>query len=198
MAARDGSELEAIDPPAVLRVLQAESDALGFRLACEPAVGSLLRALAATKPGGTLLELGTGTGMGTAWLLDGMDAASGLISVDNDPQVSAPARSHLGGDPRVTFVTDDAAAVLKRPSATDFDLVFADAWPGKYTHLDDALVRLRPGGVYVVDDMLPRPDWSTEHRALAAALDSELHERPDLIVTSMAWSTGVVVAVKRG
>ena len=96
----------------------------------------------------------------------------------------------------MTFVTDDAAAILKRPSATNFDLVFADAWPGKYTHLDDALARLRPGGVYVVDDMLARPDWSTEHRALAAGLGAELHRRPDLVVTALAWSTGMILAVK--
>lgn len=38
---------------------------------------------------------------------------------------------------------------------------------------------------------------TTEHRALSAALESELHERPDLAMTKLAWSTGVIVAVKR-
>ena len=184
--------------PHTLAALEAESEALGFLLASEPAVGSLLRCLAASKPGGTLLELGTGTGVGTAWLLDGMDAAARLVSVDHDARAGAPARRHLGGDPRVTFVTDDAAAVLARLPAAGFDLLFADAWPGKYTHLDDALARLRPGGLYVVDDMLARPDWSAEHRALAAGLEAKLRRRPDLAVTSIEWSTGLILAAKRG
>jgi len=33
-------------------------------------VGALLRLLAAAKPGGRMLELGTGTGLATAWVLD--------------------------------------------------------------------------------------------------------------------------------
>jgi len=44
----------------------------------------MLRTLAASKPGGRFLELGTGTGIATAWLLEGMDERSTLISIDND------------------------------------------------------------------------------------------------------------------
>ena len=44
----------------------ADTEALGFVMASDPKVGALL---AASKPGGRLLELGTGTGHGTAWLL---------------------------------------------------------------------------------------------------------------------------------
>ena len=54
-------------------------------MASEPKTGALLAALAASKPGGRLLELGTGTGLGTAWLLSGMDADSHLDTVDTDP-----------------------------------------------------------------------------------------------------------------
>lgn len=74
----------------------------------EPRTGSFLRTLAALKPGGRLLELGTGTGLGTAWHLDGMDATSTLDSVDRDPAVQAIARRHLGGDARITFHSEDA------------------------------------------------------------------------------------------
>ena len=49
-------------PPA-LAAIQAETVALGFNMASEPQTGALLRALAASKPAGTLLELGTGTGL---------------------------------------------------------------------------------------------------------------------------------------
>lgn len=42
--------------------------------------GSLLRTLVASKPSGMVLELGTETGLATAWLLDGMDAQARLIT----------------------------------------------------------------------------------------------------------------------
>jgi predicted O-methyltransferase YrrM len=72
-------------------------------MASETQTGSIIRLLAAAKPGGRFLELGTGTGIATAWLLNGMDSGSQLDSVDNDPQALAVARRHLGGDPRATL-----------------------------------------------------------------------------------------------
>jgi len=56
-------------------------------MASELKVGALLAVLAASKPGGRLLELGTGTGHGTAWLLSGMDETSHLDTVDTDQAV---------------------------------------------------------------------------------------------------------------
>ena len=67
----------------------------------EPKTGSLLRALAASKPKGNFLELGTGTGVGTAWLLAGMDPDSRLVTVDMDTEVVQIAQRHLGHDPRL-------------------------------------------------------------------------------------------------
>ena len=187
-----------LNPPVVLGVLRDESESLNFRLASEPLTGTLLRTLAASKPAGALLELGTGTGVGTAWLLDGMSPDARLVSVDNDPSAIAVARRYLAGDPRVTFHTEDAAALLARLPEAEFDLVFADAWAGKYTHLDDALRLLKLGGLYVVDDMLPQAGWPDDHREKAECLIKELERREDLTLTKMAWSTGVIVAVKRG
>ena len=183
--------------PKVIERLRDESRALGFVMASEPMTGSLLRTLAATKPGGSVLELGTGTGIGTAWLLAGMDARASLVSIDNDPTVSEVARRHLSSDPRVTFIVADAAVWLAAQPATSFDFVFADAWPGKYSHLDDVLRLLRPGGLYVIDDMLPLASWSEDHASKARHLVAELESRTDLVLTKLDWSTGIIVAVRR-
>ena len=110
-----------------------------------------------------MLELGTGTGLSAAWILDGMDVRSTLTTVDNDPAVVEVAQRHLGADSRVTFHVSDGAAFLETILGRRFDLVFADTWPGKYDHLAEALSVLNPGGLYIVDDLLPQPDWQPGH-----------------------------------
>lgn len=99
------------DRPTALEAILRETADVGFSMPSEPQTGSFLRTLAASKPAGRFLELGTGTGVATAWLLAGMDHASRLETVDNDPAVVAIARRHLGADPRVTFLLDDGADV---------------------------------------------------------------------------------------
>lgn len=66
-------------PPAALTDIERETKAIGFPMASDSWTGALLRTLAASKPRGALLELGTGTGLATAWLLDGMDSESTLL-----------------------------------------------------------------------------------------------------------------------
>ncbi|MEJ7912707.1 MAG: SAM-dependent methyltransferase, partial [Chitinophagaceae bacterium] len=55
----------------------------GFTMPSDILTCSLLRTLAASKPAGKFLELGTGTGLSTSWILDGMDTHSSIISVDH-------------------------------------------------------------------------------------------------------------------
>jgi predicted O-methyltransferase YrrM len=185
--------------PPQLAAVEAATQALGFAMASDRATGMLLRTLAASKPGGNLLELGTGTGLATAWLLHGMDAGARLLSVDDDATVQAVAVTCCGDDPRLTLATEDGDAALPRLAAAGerFDLIFADTWPGKYRLLDLALKMLNPGGFYIVDDLLPQPNWPPGHDASVARLVGELQNRTDLWIAQLDWSTGLLVAVKR-
>src|SRR3989442_37003 len=174
------NELENLRLPPALTAIQAETETVGFPMASDLLTGSLLRTLAVSKPSGRFLEIGTGTGVGTSWILDGMDQESRLWSFDSDATVQSIARKYLGHDARVTFRNEDAGAWLGDAEAAQFDLIFADAWPGKYSHLDDALRVLKTGGLYVIDDMLPQPAWPEGHAANVAALLSLLEKRTDL------------------
>src|SRR6185369_14368181 len=100
--------------PGALDAILNDTNALGFTMASEPKVGAFLAAVAASKPGGRFLELGTGTGHGTAWLLSGMDSQSRLETVDIDPSVVAVAQRHLGADDRVRFHVEDGAMFVQR------------------------------------------------------------------------------------
>lgn len=198
-------DLATIKPPVCLAEIERRTTLLGFPMASERRTGALLRTLAAAKPAGHLLELGTGTGLATAWLLDGMDAHATLITVDIDPHAQAIAREVLGTDPRLDIVTEDAATFLARHAAGGsvaasggFDLIFADAMIGKFTMLDQTLALLRPGGLYVIDDMLPQASWPEGHAPKVPRLLAALADRSDLRLATLAWSSGLAVAVRRG
>ena len=186
-----------LNPPASVKTIEARTQELQFAMASEPRTGMLLRTLASTKPGGRMLELGTGTGLATAWLLDGMDAASTLVSVDTDEQPQQVARDVLGGDKRLTLLTADACGFLWRQKQASFDLVFADAMPGKYIALDEALELVRPGGYYIVDDMLPQPTWPDGHGPKAEALMEQLAQDKRFRAIAMAWASGIIVMVRK-
>ncbi len=141
-----------------------------------------------------MLELGTGTGLSTAWILDGMDSRATLLTVDSDPKYSDIAVRHLEHDRRVTFIVEDAAAFLERMKGSQFDLIFADTWSGKFDHLADALAMLRPGGLYIIDDLLPQPNWPDGHAAKVPRLIEVLERDPRLKVCRMSWSSGILVA----
>jgi predicted O-methyltransferase YrrM len=184
--------------PAALAAIEAETAALGFTMPSDRPTGSLLRALAASKPGGRLLELGTGTGLATAWLLDGMDADATLLTVDIAEDNAAVARRHLGGDSRLTVQIADGAATIASLKGELFDLIFADAWPGKYAHLEETLRLLRISGFYVIDDMLPQANWPAGHGANVADLIETLDARTDLRIAKLHWSTGIIIACRGG
>jgi predicted O-methyltransferase YrrM len=191
------NDQELAQQPGALNALLNDTTSLGFNLASEPRVGAALAALAASKPGGRFLELGTGTGHGTAWILSGMDATSRLDTVDSDPTVAEIAKRHLGHDARVTFHVEDGAVFIGRSQPRTFDLIYADAWPGKFSHLNDTLALLRPGGIYVIDDLLPQPNWPEGHAPRVPRLTEEIERRSDFVTVRLAWASGLMIAVRR-
>ena len=184
--------------PRVLRKIQAESEELGFGMISEPRTGALLAALAASKPGGRVLELGTGTGCGTAWLLAGMDSACRLETVDVDRKVVAVAQRHLGADSRVTFHVMDGADYIGRARGEEFDLIYADAWLGKFSHLEEVLSLLRVGGIYFIDDLLPQPNWPDGHAPKVPKLIDSLEGLSEFTTVRLSWASGLMLVIRQG
>lgn len=169
----------------------------GFTMASDVLTCSLLRTLASSKPAGKFLELGTGTGLSTSWILDGMDERSILTSIDNDPKFLEIAQSSLGNDKRLHLVCMDGAEWVEKNRDNKYDYIFADTWHGKYLLLDEVLSTLNKGGLYIIDDMLPQPNWPEGHHEKAINLVDVLEKRTDLTLTKQAWATGIIVAVKK-
>ena len=186
-----------IKAPAALQQIEARSKNLNFGMASDPRAGALLATLAASKPGGRFLELGTGTGIATAWLLSGMDGTSTLISVDSSPEFQAVAKQVHGHDPRLILILEDGIQFLHSQVPHSFDLIFADAMPGKYEALGEALALVKPGGFYVIDDMLPQSNWPEGHDIKAVALIERLSRETEFQIAPLAWSSGIVLLVRR-
>lgn len=84
---------------------------------------SLLRTLATSKPSGKFLELGTGTGLSTSWILDGMDSNSNLTSFDNDETLLAIAQKFLGHESRLNLVHSEGEDWVKNNKGQKFDYI---------------------------------------------------------------------------
>ena len=190
------NDLFNLNEPKKLQAIWADTRAAGFTMPSEPLTCCLLRTLAASKARGHFLELGSGTGLATAWLLDGMDSNAHLITVDNDDNLLSVLKKHLGRDPRLTVVCADGDEFLKSLRGQQFDFIFADTWSGKYRLLEEALELLRPSGLYVIDDMLPQPNWPEGHAEKVAHLVFMLERRQDLRITKIGWASGVILATK--
>jgi len=182
-------------PNSYFAIDQATKD-LGFTMPSDRLTCSLLRTLAASKPSGKFLELGTGTGLSTSWILDGMDPNSTLVSIDNDASVLSIAKTHLGKDSRLALVLTNGEDWVLGNLEKRFDYIFADTWHGKYLLLEEVLDMLNPGGLYIVDDMLPQPNWPEGHAEKAIQFVKKLDQRTDLTLTKLDWATGIIIGVK--
>lgn len=147
-------------------------------MSCDPVVGRVLASLGASKPGGQLLELGTGVGEGTSWIAAGMQADAALTTVDIESAYQRVAQRALHDD-RVTYVNADGAAWLTSYRGTPFDFIFADACPGKFDHLSEALDLVAIGGMYVIDDLNRQSEWPERHAVAVERLMDAVEHRSD-------------------
>lgn len=177
--------------------IDRETKESGFSMASDMLTCSLLRTLAASKQKGKFLELGTGTGLSTSWILDGMDSESTITTFDNDEKLLSIANKYLGHDKRLSLVHSDGEEWVKNNIGSKFDYIFADTWHGKYLLLDEVLDMLHIGGLYIVDDMLPQSNWPEGHEEKSINFIKYLESRSDLVLTKLNWATGIIIAVKK-
>jgi predicted O-methyltransferase YrrM len=119
-----------------------------------PGTGRFLAMLAAGCGGGRIGELGTGAGIGAAWLASAMPADCALITVEMDERLASAARELFAGDPRVEVVAGDALAVIS--GRGPFDLLFADSGVRDADDFAALVSLLRLGGRIVMDDVTPQ------------------------------------------
>ncbi|WP_114791611.1 class I SAM-dependent methyltransferase [Niabella yanshanensis] len=181
--------------PAQYNSILVATRKLSFDMASDLQTGSLLSTLVASKPGANILELGTGSGLSTSWILQAMDSTAQLTTIDNNALLHEVATQNLA-DPRINFVLTDGYEWLKDYKGAPFDFIFADAMPGKYDLFEETFSFLKKGGIYFIDDMLPQPNWPEGHAERVEGFVEMLGQRSDLTLTKLNWSTGIIIIVK--
>jgi predicted O-methyltransferase YrrM len=147
-------------PTLVKRALKMAHDH-GFENSCLEEVGRFLRITCGCKPGAKIAEIGTGFGVGTAWIVSGMDSKSSLITVDVDQQRANLVRDLFAGIENVQVVTGDWKIIMQHGP---FDYVFIDAKPAKNDEADLVIDCVNLNGMIVLDDFTPIEHWPDEWR----------------------------------
>jgi predicted O-methyltransferase YrrM len=120
-------------------------------------VGAYLRHLAHILDAQSVVEIGTGSGVGALWILEGMLPSGTLTSIDGEQEHSAIAKIALQdsqiAQSRYRLITNPAIEVMTKLADRAYDLViFRD----NAEDLPDAIIEayriLRSGGVFVIDN----------------------------------------------
>ena len=188
-------QTDIINIPSQYEAIASATRQLDFNMASDLYTGSLLKTLVASKPGARILELGTGSGLATSWIAGGMHKDAVLVTVENNEVLLSVAQQNLK-DNRIQFVLEDGYTWLKEYKGELFDLIFADAMPGKYDLFEEAFSLLKVGGFYIIDDMLLQPNWPEGHAERVESFVNFLESRNDIVLTKLNWSTGIIIAVK--
>lgn len=121
--------------------------------------GALLRFVARAITARHVVEIGTGAGVSSLWLLRGMTDDGVLTSIDIELDHQRAARETLTAadvaQGRYRLIAGRALEVLPRLTDGAYDLVLIDADKSEYAlYFEQALRLLRPGGVIAIDNAL--------------------------------------------
>lgn len=122
-----------------------------------PGTGAYLRHLAQLLSAQSVVEVGTGSGVGSLWLLDGMIASGTLTSIDDEMEHSAIAKLAFAqaeiAAPRFRLITNVVMDVMTKLADRAYDLVVYRHNPEDLTYaITEAHRILRSGGVFVIDN----------------------------------------------
>ncbi len=189
----------------VLTTARAKASELGC-VPVLPGAGATLRLLAAASAARAVVEVGTGAGVGSVYLLRGMRPDGVLTTIDVEPEHHRAARETVGeagiASNRVRLISGRALDVLPRLTDAAYDLVFCDADKKEYAeYLEQALRLLRIGGVVAFDnalwhDRVADPAQRDETTTTIRELGKAVRDDPRLIPAMLPVGAGLLAAVK--
>jgi predicted O-methyltransferase YrrM len=199
-------EQTLFEDPGVLERARDRGSELGVAPVL-PGAGALMRVLAAAADARSVVEIGTGAGVGALYLLAGMNPRGVLTTIDPEVENQRAARAAFAeaqiATTRYRTIAGNPREVIGRLTDHAYDLMtFHADVPHAVELLDHAKRLLRPGGVLVLSHALfhdrvadpTQRDRSTQDvRALLRAVE----ESPELLPALVPSGDGVLAAVLR-
>jgi predicted O-methyltransferase YrrM len=137
-----------------------------FERSSIPEVGRLLAALVAQRSAGRIAEIGTGCGVGAAWIASALGPGAFFVTVETDEERAGAVARLFADRPNIRVLHGDWHDLL--PPQGPFDLLFFDGGHWKSGDVaaesEQALALVAPGGTVLVDDMTPEALWPEEWR----------------------------------
>jgi predicted O-methyltransferase YrrM len=155
-----------VEVPELVHRAESLAIAMRFELSSIPEIGRLLALLVSQRPRGRFAEIGSGCGVGSAWVVDAMGPEAEFVTIEADEE-RAGAVSRLFADQRqVRVLHGDWHDLL--PPEGPFDLLFFDGGNWKRGDVEAeseaALELVAPGGLVVIGDLTPDSLWPEEWR----------------------------------
>lgn len=180
-------------PPLVARALDL-SRREGFITSTRNETGRLLATLAASRTG-TLGELGTGCGVGSAWLESGITGAARVVTAEVDPALAEKVQGLFLDAPRIEVTSGDWSTLERY---APFSLLFVDVRDVKRS-ADMVADLMETGGIVVLDDFTPCHTWPPVYAGRVDAIREQWLSDPrftsvELMITEDA---SVVIATRR-
>lgn len=181
--------------PHLVRQAKEAAARLDFTGSCTDDVGRLLALLAGQYQSGTIAEIGTGCGVGTAWLASALQPGVSLLTVENDTGCATSASTLFAAHPNVRVLHSDWRAILDRGP---FSMLFPDVSEAKNEYTDALIDTLRPGGLVVLDDLTPEDQWPDEWRGKPDLLRETWLNHPKVRATEIqvTASAAVILATR--
>jgi predicted O-methyltransferase YrrM len=178
-----------VRPPLVERAL-ALAARQGFERSCLDEDGALLHLLAGRRGMVRAGEIGTGAGVGAAWIVSALEPGVPFVTVEQDAVLATAAAELFADDGDVRVLAGDWRELM--PREAPFDFLFVDARDAK-DDPDAVLGLLAPRATVVLDDSWFDPALPDPRR------DAWLgHPELNAIHLWVTPERGAVVAVRWG
>ncbi len=182
--------------------------------ACVPVIGFEMQSflqvmLTITRPS-RILEVGTATGFSAIFMCENNPVSCQITTIEQNSERSSIARENFkktGYDGRITLLTGDAMAVLRKLQEP-YDLILLDAAKGQYlSYLPDILRLMQPGSLLLSDNVLQGGNL-LESRYLITRRNRTIHRRmreylytlthhPQLVTTVLSAGDGITLSMKK-
>jgi len=196
-----------IGAPAEEFVLEASERFSQEEMGSNPISLRLLELLVRLVRAERVLEIGTFIGVSALYMARSLPANGRLVTIEKFPEFAEIARRNFranGCDERIDLRVGDAHDLIRDLDPTEpFDLVFIDGNKERYADYFDSLEPfVRPGGLFVVDDVLFHGDalnkvpQTDKGRGVRELLDRAARSK-DYLRLALPIANGMLLLLRR-